>query len=161
MQTLIEYAPPVEVSSAILSRREQIANIEADIEKLKNYANFVALIKHALPPDAEILIGTYGTPSIDIMLMVNGFLTDVAPGLYELLEFISTFYAKSPSSFDYPQDSQRVYRFYPEDALTPGIRITATLVEGTEFCRRIVTGTHKVERLVPVQVVEPIYTFKC
>lgn len=158
---IIEYAQAKEARNAALDLRKQASRDLAKALEVEAQASFISRIKERLPANAFTHLSTYGSPELRITLPVPGFLCDVAPGLADLLEFISDYYEKPPTSTDLPNQATRCYTFTPENPGTLGVFISAELVEGSDACQRIIVGTRKVERPAYVQVDEPVYVFKC
>lgn len=159
--TLIEYAPAKEARDAALDLRKQASETLAKAIEVEAQASFISRIKERLPANAFTYVSTYGSPELRITLPVQGFLCDVAPQLVDLLEFISQYYEKPPTSTDLPNQASRCYSFTPAHEGTLHVFISAELVEGSDACQRIIVGTKKSEKIAYVEVDEPVYAFKC
>lgn len=100
--------------------------------------------------------------TLSIFVKVQGFTSEAAPELVNLLEWLSQFFDKDAYSSDAPNDGQRSYMF--QKPINESIIETAVIAEldsNSENCQRIIVGTHKAQRMAYVEIDEPIYKFKC
>lgn len=131
--------------------------------KLLNESAFAALLLSRVPEHSRVAwVDTQDSVVLAIFLPVQGFTSEAAPHLCEFLEYISDYYDVFPSSTEDPNYGTRTYFFSgweTEHNLT--LYITAELQEDSEACHRHIIGTQTVTRWRPVEVEEPVYSFKC
>lgn len=167
-QAKIEYAIPLSIRDKIQANQEEQAYLATTSAKLLNYAHFVAELSERAPggikpPTFIWLDSKYSGITLCIFVTVPGFTLEAAPRLVAFLEFISDQYENPPVSQDNAASGQRLYSFQctPESSDQLNIRVHAELVENSENCQRIITGTRKVQKVAYVETDEPIYAFKC
>jgi hypothetical protein len=168
MQSIVEYAIPASIRNQLENNQEEQDYLTHYSKVLLNQTTFAAMVSEkapgALKPPRLIWVNSrYFGLSLNIFVTVSGFTTEAAPRLAEFLEFLSDHYENPPSSQDAASSGTRIYSYQadPENPDRISVEVFAELLENSENCQRIITGTRKVQKLAYVDIDEPIYAFKC
>lgn len=168
MQAIVEYAIPSSIRNQLEVNQEEQDYLTHYSKVLRNQTTFAAMVSEkapgALKPPRLIWVNSrYSGLSLSIFVTVSGFTTEAAPRLAEFLEFLSDHYENPPSSRDSASFGTRIYSFRADPANPDriSVEVFAELIENSENCQRIITGTRKAQKIVYVDIDEPVYAFKC
>jgi hypothetical protein len=140
---------------------EDLENIQARIAALKANKSMLQKISDIRPIDS-IYVSTWDTGEITayMSMTVKSFLSSENEELSTLFETFSDLLDILPTSEDMPSQSCRVFKFETESIK---LIFSAHLTDSDAVCQRVITGTRVVKKVISseVEIMEPIYEFKC